>query len=68
MPTTGSTNGSGTKNAFKGQLPPTMNDTSTEYASKIIPDLVLIVIHLSGSNGVDSALDGAGHIVEFKTL
>ena len=33
-----------------------MNGTSTENASKIIPDLVLIAIHLSGSNGVDCAL------------
>ena len=24
--------------------------------------------HLSGSNGVDCALDGADHIVDFKTL
>jgi len=49
---TGSTNGSGTKNTFVRQLPRTMNEESTKNASKIIPDLVLIAIHLSGSNGV----------------
>ena len=40
----------------------------TLHASKIIPDLELIAIHLSGSNGVDCALDGADHIVDFETL
>jgi len=65
---TGSTNGSGTKSTFEGQLPPTMNDASTENASKIIPDLVLIAIHLSGSNGVDCVRDGADDVVDFKTL
>jgi len=60
--------GSGTKNILVGQLPPTTNEASTKNASKIIPDLVLIAIHLSGSNGVDCALDGADHIVDFKTL
>jgi len=65
---TGSTNGSGTKNTFVRQLPPTMNEASTKNASKIIPDLVLIAIHLSGSNGVDCALDGADHIVDCKAL
>ena len=45
-----------------------MNEASTKNASKIIPDLLLIAIHLSGSNGVDCVLDGADHIVDFKTL
>ena len=44
-----------------------MNEASTKNASKIIPDLVLIAIYLSGSNGLDCALDGADHIVDFKT-
>jgi len=34
----------------------------------IIPDLLLIAIHLSGSDGVDCALGGADHILDFKTL
>ena len=45
-----------------------LKTASTKNASKIIPDLVLIAIHLSGSNGADCALDGADHIVDFKTL
>ena len=65
---TGSTNGPGTKNTLVGQLPPTMNEASTKNASRIIPDLVLIAIHLSGRNSVGCALDGADHIVDFKTL
>jgi len=65
---TGSTNGSGTKNTSVKQLPSTMNEASTKNPSKIIPDLLLITIHLSGSNGVDCALDGSDHIVDFKTL
>jgi len=68
----GSTNGSGTIDTSEGPLPdptPAMNEASTKNASKIIPDLVLIAIHPSGSNGVDCALDdGADHIVDFKTL
>jgi len=61
---TGSTCGSG----FEGQLPPTMHGASTENASKIIPALALIAIHLSGSNGVDCALYGVDQSVDFKTL
>jgi len=64
---TGSTSGSGTKNTFVKQLPSAMNEASTKNASKIIPDLVLIAIHLSGSNAVDCALDSSNHIVNFKT-
>ena len=41
-------------------------EVATKNASKIIPDLVLIAIHQSGSNFVDCALDGADHIVDIK--
>ena len=37
-------------------------------SNKTIPDLVIRASHLSGSNGVDCDLDGANHIVDFKTL
>jgi len=33
-----------------------------------MPDLVLVAIHLSGSNDVDCSLGGADHIVDFKTI
>ena len=42
--------------------------SSLEKTNKIIPDLVIRASHLSGSNGVDCDLDGANHIVDFKTL
>jgi hypothetical protein len=65
---TGSTNGQGTKGTFQRQLPRNMSDSSTKNSNKIIPDLVIRTTHLSGSNGVDCVLDGADHIVDFKTL
>ena len=37
-------------------------------SNKTIPDLVIRASHLSGINGVDCDLDGANHIVDFKTL
>jgi hypothetical protein len=65
---TGSTNGQGTKNIFQRQLPKNLSGSSLEKTNKIIPDLVIRASHLSGSNGVDCDLDGANHIVDFKTL
>jgi hypothetical protein len=65
---TGSTNGQGTKNTFRRQLPENPSGSSLEKTNKIIPDLVIRASHLSGSNGVDCDLDGANHIVDFKTL
>ena len=42
--------------------------SSLEKTNKIIPHLVIGASHLSGSNGVGFDLDGANHIVDFKTL
>jgi len=64
---TGSTNGQGTKGTFQGQLPENPSGSSLEKTNKIIPDLVIRASHLSGSNVVDCDLDGANHIVDFKT-
>ena len=41
--------------------------SSLEKTNKIIPHLVIGASHLSGSNGVGFDLDGANHIVDFKT-
>jgi hypothetical protein len=65
---TGSTNGQGTKNTFRRQFPENPSGSSLDNSNKIIPDLVIRASHLSGSNGVDCDLDGADHIVDFKTL
>ena len=57
----------GTKGTLKPQLPPLFDDDSTRNENKIIPDLLLIETD-PRSNGAECVLDGAYHVLDFKTL